>query len=374
MMELAKYSMGIGDRFGRQGRAQLRAFLMARDAGVTVVPVWNKSHREHTIVGTDPASVRREADDATAALGWGAAHHVDADHIGLGNVDPFLDACDFFTLDVAGLIDRSAGVVPAAAEAGRIYRRIAAHRGEGNFITEISMDEADAPQTPEEMRAFLSAVAGEGIPVQTIAPRFSGHFHKGVDYVGDVAGFERELEQHLEVIRWATRELGLPAGLKISVHSGSDKFSLYGPIRRAIRRHDAGLHLKTAGTTWLEEVIGLSEDGGEAMVREIVTGALGRRDELCAPYATVIDIDPARLPSAEIVARWDGEALAAALRHDPSCPRYNPHLRQLVHVAYKLAAEMGPRYLAALDRHREAIARDVTHNLFERHLRGLFLD
>ena len=90
----------------------------------------------------------------------------------------------------------------------------------------------------------------------------------------------------------------MPADLKLSVHSGSDKFSIYGPIRRAIRRTGAGLHIKTAGTTWLEELIGLAAAGGDGleMAKEIYRTALGRSDELCGPYAAVIDIDPAQLP------------------------------------------------------------------------------
>jgi hypothetical protein len=416
MLRIGKYSMGIGDRFGRQGRAQLRAVMMAKARGVEVVPVWNKSYREHMMVRTAPADVRREADQATAALGWTGAYHVDADHIGLHNVGPFLDTHDFFTIDVADFIGKEAdadavrgfvsrqarlaapleipGVeeplristarlarsarayLPAVREAGRIYRRVATARGEGRFITELSMDEVDAPQTPEDLLVILAAVAEEGIPLQTIAPRFSGLFAKGVDYRGDVAWFSRELSRTLGVIGFAARELGLPPGLKLSVHSGSDKLSLYGPIRSALRRHDAGLHLKTAGTTWLEELIGLAEGGadGLAIAGEIYAQALARRDELCEPYAAVLDLEPARLPPADTVARWDGEAFAAALRHDPACPRYNPHLRQLLHVAYKLAAEMGPRYLDALDRHEAAIARNVTANLFDRHLARVFLD
>jgi hypothetical protein len=416
MLRLGKYSIGIGDRFGRQGRAQLRALMRARERGVSVVPVWNKSYREHMMVRTAPADVRREADLATDALGWGAAYHVDADHIGLHNVGPFLDTHDFFTLDVAdfigkgedegavrGFVSRHArlsapielsGVdaplristarlaasarvyLPAVREAGRIYRRVADAKGEGKFITELSMDEVDTPQTPEDLLVILAAVAEEGIPLQTIAPRFSGLFAKGVDYRGDVAWFTRELSRTLGVIGFAARELGLPSELKLSVHSGSDKLSLYGPIRRALRRHDAGLHLKTAGTTWLEELIGLAEGGedGLAIAKEIYTQALARADELCRPYTAVLDLDPAKLPPAETVARWDGEAFAGALRHDPACPRYDPHLRQLLHVAYKVAAEMGPRYLDALDRHEEVIGRNVTENLFDRHVARVFLD
>src|SRR5207248_3658650 len=139
---------------------------------------------------------------------------------------------------------------------------------------------------------ILAAMAGEKIPVQTIAPKFTGRFNKGVDYVGDVGQFEKEFNDDLAVIAFAIKKYDLPKNLKLSVHSGSDKFSIYAPIRRALARFDAGLHLKTAGTTWLEEVIGLAEAGGDglALAKEIYAEALAHLDELCAPYAAVIDI------------------------------------------------------------------------------------
>src|SRR6185436_4804153 len=138
----------------------------------------------------------------------------------------------------------------------------------------------------------------EAIPVQTIAPKFTGRFNKGVDYVGDVAQFEREFNDDLCVIAFAIKRYGLPENLKLSVHSGSDKFSIYAPIHRALRRHDAGLHVKTAGTTWLEEIIGLAAARGDglALAQEIYAEALAHIDELCAPYASVIDIDRTLLP------------------------------------------------------------------------------
>ena len=414
-MNLASLSLGIGDRFARQGRAQLAAIVKARGLGAEIAPVWNKSNREHTIVGTRPADVRAEADTAVKALGWTGPYHVDADHIGLKTVDGFLEASDFFTLDVADFTGKPAAPVAVAAfvrthaglagtlrvpgidaplavapaqveaiarkyllavqEAGRIHRRIRDAKGEGRFIVEVSMDETDQPQTPVELLFILAAVADEGIPAQTIAPKFTGRFNKGVDYVGDAARFEHEFNDDLAVIAYAVRAFGLPEGLKLSVHSGSDKFSIYAPIRVALRRHGAGLHLKTAGTTWLEELIGLAAAGGEglAIAKDVYAGAIGRFDELCAPYATVIDIDRARLPSADAVRGWGSDAFVRALRHDPACPQYNPHLRQLLHVAYKLAAEMGARYLDALGRFEAEIARNVTENLFERHIRRLFL-
>ena len=415
-MILGKYSFGIGDRFGRQGKAQLAALIEASKHRLDITPVWNKSNREHNIIGTEPADVRREADDAVAACDWKGAYFVDADHIGLGNVDAFIDASNFFTLDVADFIGKPATQADVAAfvqkhadllgshriegmdapieidqsrlesivskylvavrQAGMIYRHIEAAKGAGRFITEVSMDETDQPQTPVEMLVILAAIADEGIPAQTIAPKFSGRFNKGVDYVGDVGQFTTEFEQDLAVIRFAVREFGLPETLKLSIHSGSDKFSIYGPIHEAIRKFDAGLHLKTAGTTWLEELIGLALAGGEGLeiAREVYITALGRMDELCGPYVTVIDIDKSQLPTPAEIVNWDGPRYAAALRHDPSCPQYNPSFRQLLHVAYKVAAEMGPRFLNALETYEPTIAENVTANIYQRHIRPLFLE
>ena len=412
---LAKYSFGIGDRFRHQGVAQLAAFVGARQLGADVVPVWNKSNREHLIVGTEPHSIRAEADAAVIALGWDLDYHVDADHIGLQTVDRFIDACDFYTLDVADHVGRAAAgdeirefvaryrayagalAIPGIAqafqvsendiadiakkyllaihEAAAIYRHVEAAKGRGRFITEVSMDETDKPQTPIELFFILAAVADRGIPAQTIAPRFSGRFNKGVDYAGDVTQFETEFNDDIAVIKFAIREFGLAPDLKLSVHSGSDKFSIFGPIARALRRHDAGVQVKTSGTTWLEEAAGLALAGGDglALAKELYRQAYARSEELCKPYAAVIDIDAARLPSPDAVDGWSGAEFAAALRHDQTCPTYNKDLRQLVHVGYKVAAEMGSRYYEALEAHEQSIAPLVTENLLEKHLKPLFV-
>lgn len=406
--------MGIGDRFGRQGRAQLAAFVRARASGREITPVWNKSHREHRIIGTGPQDVRVEADAAVRALGWTGPYHVDADHITLETVDAFIASSDYFTIDVADYVGRpaseaavsdfvarhrrlagtlripgidrdlavSADEVAAIArtylravrEAGVVYRHIEAARGRDRFITEVSVDETDTPQTPVELLVILAAIADERIPIQTIAPKFTGRFNKGVDYAGDVARFEREFVEDLAVIAFAVHEYGLPATLKLSVHSGSDKFSIYPAMARAVRARHAGLHLKTAGTTWLEEVAGLAAAGRDALalVQDIYEQAYARIEELSAPYAAVIDIDRRRLPDPATVRRWSGSDFVAALRHDPSCPAYNPHVRQLLHVGFKVAAEMGSAYLEALDAHAAVIGPLVTENLFEKHIRPLF--
>ena len=411
---LPRLSFGVGDRFAHQAAAQLAAFEQLEADGVLVAPVWNKSNREHGFVGSEPPSVRAAAAQAVEERGWGHPWFVDADHIRLETVDRFLDTSDFFTIDVADSIGNPApaaeiaafvarhpeltstlnvaGVAEplvltgdivaaiagnyllAAREAGAIHRHIAARKGRAGFVTEVSMDETESPQTPRELLVILCLLADERVPLDTIAPKFTGRFNKGVDYVGDLVAFEREFNDDLAVLAHAASDYGLPVGLKLSVHSGSDKFSLYPVIRRALERSGAGVHVKTAGTTWLEELIGLSEAGGDglALTREIYAYALGAIDELCAPYATVIDIDRARLPSAAELASWDGPRLAAAIRHLPADPRFNPHVRQLFHVSFKVAAKQGARYTDLLLAHRDIVGRQVTENLYQRHLRPLF--
>ena len=415
MLTLEKFSLGVGDRFAHQAKAQLQACVMAAARGVTVIPVWNKSNREHGIVGSKPGSVRAAADEAVRQAGWKQSYHVDADHINLGTVDGFIDASDFYTLDVADAIGQPVAVerveaflarhaelvgtvaipgilqpvtidrdaiariagkyLAAVQEAGAIYRHVREKRGSREFITEVSMDETDAPQTPPELLVILAAIADEGIPVQTIAPKFTGRFNKGVDYVGDVVQFEKEFSEDLAVIAFAIRQYGLPANLKLSVHSGSDKFSIYAPIRRALERVGAGVHLKTAGTTWLEELIGLAEAGGEGLdlAKQVYARAFEDRDALCKPYATVIDIDYAKLPAPAVVNGWSSGQFTSALRHDQKNPGFNPDLRQLLHVGFKVAAKMGDKYLTMLDKCEASISRNVTENLFERHIKPLFL-
>jgi len=173
-MNLEKYSIGIGDRFGMEGAAQLRALVEAKKLGVDIVPVWNKSNREHNLIGTSPDNVRIEADAAVSKLGWRASYYVDADHIGLATVDKFIASSDFYTIDVADYIGKPATAesidaflrdmsefkgtlqIPgvdaavevndallldvakkylyAIEEAGKVYRHIVAKKGEKRFV------------------------------------------------------------------------------------------------------------------------------------------------------------------------------------------------------------------------------------------------
>ena len=413
-MKLGKYSFGVGDRFNHEGEAQLRALIKAINQGVNVTPVWNKSNREHNIVKSEPEGTRVEAEEAVKALNWHGPYFIDADHINLSNVDRFILHSSFFTLDVAQYIGQKANdeeiedfkkscktlgeeisipgidekikitdellddvtlkYLAAIKEAGKIYRHIEDTKGVDNFITEVSMDEVETPQTPVDMFFILKMIANENIPAQTIAPKFTGRFNKGVDYAGDVNQFTKEFEQDVLVIDYAVNHFGLHEDLKLSVHSGSDKFTIYPVMAEIIKKYDKGLHVKTAGTTWLEEVIGLaiSGDGGLAVAKDIYTRALIRKDELCGPYADVIDIDDNKLPTKEKVDGWSGETFANTLRHIPDHPDYNPNFRQLIHVGYKIAAEMGEEYTNLLKKYRTVIGECVEENIYERHLKRLF--
>jgi len=411
-MKLAKYSFGVGDRFAHQGIAQLTALIKAKQKGINIVPVWNKSNREHEIIHSEPSAVRTEADNAVQALDWQDSYYVDADHINLNTVDRFIDSANFFTLDVADYIGKPATdaeiqefisinkkylgdlKIPSIAEsftiteqtiqniahkflfaikeASKIYNHIATNKDD--FIAEVSMDEVDEAQSPIELFFILSGLAHFNIPVQTIAPKFTGRFNKGVDYVGDINQFTKEFEQDLLVINFAIQEFNLPNNLKLSVHSGSDKFAIYPIMGDLIKKHNAGIHVKTAGTTWLEEIIGLALADGEALqlAKSIYEKAYQARSDLCKPYATVIDINEAELPTPADVNNWTSEKFVNTLRHIQTHPDYNPNFRQLIHVAYKIAAEYGNVYTQMLEKYNNIIGQQVTENIYQRHIARLF--
>lgn len=415
-MQIEKYSFGTGDRFGREGKAQLEAIMEMNKLGVPVVPVWNKSNREHSIIGSVPQDVKDEALKAVEACQYKGSFYIDADHINLDTVDRFIASSNFFTIDVAHFIGMKAednevkdftgryqkytgsmripgidkelsvnsafltglaeNYLVALHAVKKIYERIAKLKGDDKFVAEVSVDEAEIVQGPLELFFILAELQHLGVRVQTIAPKFSGLFAKGVDYIGDVNGFASEFEQDVAVLKHAVNELGMPANLKLSVHSGSDKFSIYPAIKKAIRKFDAGIHVKTAGTNWLEEVIGLAEAGADGLeiAKEVYARSIERYDELAGPYATVLHIDRAKLPPVNEVLQWNSSRFSDALTHNQQCAGYDANFRQLIHVGYKIAAEMGQRYHDVLIRYRSIVESKVKNNLLDRHLKPLFLD
>lgn len=413
-MKLPKYTIGVGDRFGLQGEAQLSALVEAERMGIPVHPVWNKSKREHDITGTVPDSVREEADTAVKALGWKKPYFVDADHISIDTVPSFIESSDFFTIDVAeeigkkptaeekeeflegctsylgtleipGIsqafhVDRAAleniadTYLAAVKEAGRVYRRIEREKGKDNFITEVSMDEAENSQTPVELLFILKALTAEDVPVATIAPKFIGRFNKGVDYVGNVERFKKDFHDYLDVIDFAKKEFGTSPDCKMSVHTGSDKFSIYPIMKEECELQKSGIHLKTAGTTWLEEIIGLAEagNGGLVIAKDLYARAYRHFEELYAPYASVIDVDKEALPTPDAMDSWGNKQLAAALRHDQSNNEYDPQLRQFFHISFKMVAPMWAAFKESIEENRDMVAAGVTSNLLQKHILPLF--
>jgi tagaturonate epimerase len=414
MITLGKYSIGLGDRFGHQGNAQLKAIMTAAEKGIEITPVWNKSNREHTTIGTRPEDVRKEADTAIKNAGFNKPYFVDADHINSDTVERFIESSDFFTIDLAsyigkraddegiaeflGSVDKYTGKLKipglklsfktsktqikqlaekylfASQKAWDIFRKIEKVKGRDNFIAEVSMDEVPDPQTPVELFFILKMLSSGDIPVQTIAPRFSGRFNKGVDYIGEPLKFAGEFESDLMVIDFAIKEFGLPENLKMSIHSGSDKFAIYPHINSIIKKYDKGIHLKTAGTTWLEEVIGLAESGDAALsfVKDIYFKSIDKIDELCAPYADVIDINVSSLPLKHEVSEWNSNRFADSIRHIPGNHFYNSNMRQLIHVAYKLAAEKLDEYFRLLELNEKIVSECVYENIYHRHICRLF--
>lgn len=344
-------------------------------------------------------------------LRWQAAYFVDADHITRHNVGLFIEHSDFFTIDVADYLNeppdptdltrfiqrhaeysgqlRIPGLeetfevkqgrlaeigrryLAVIHEAQRAYELIRAQKHGSPFVVELSMDEAARPLGPVELFFILAEVAVRGLPTSTVAPLFIGRLNKGVDYEDDLEAFTNNFSRILAVLRFAKEQFPLRPDLKLSVHSGSAKFSLYGPIGALLRRTGMGLH-KTAGTTWLEELGGLAEGGekGLALAKGIYQ-AYQRLAELVSPYAAVVDTHPARLPHPDEVPRWGQEDLVAALEHSPGNPCYKRDFRQLLHLAYKVAAEAGTRYTELVMKYRDIIADRVRRSTLERHIRPL---
>jgi len=168
---------------------------------------------------------------------------------------------------------------------------------------------------------------------------------------------------------------GIPAMAQGSIHSGSDKFSLYPIMHRALKRANAGVHLKTAGTTWLEEMLGLAEAGGDglAFAKALYREACSRYDEMAKPYATVIAIDRQALPAPDEVDLWGGREFVEALEHNQGCARFSIHFRQLIHISFRIAAEKRAQLLELLRANREKVEARVSYNILKRHIEPLFL-
>lgn len=416
MKNLTKYSIGVGDRFAHQGKAQLQAIIEAKKLGIEITPVWNKSNREHKITGSKPEDTRKEADETVKFMQWKGSYFVDADHINLSNVDDFIPSSDFFTIDVVEYIGKhpkkeliqsfldynrslvgklwiegipkpfeisieflksfTSKFLYAIQQAVQIYKHIKSIKGINSFITEISMDEVDIPQTPLELFFIIKTLSEYNIPINTVAPKFPGQFNKGIDYVGDISKFTKEFTEYIFVVKYAVDNFELPENLKLSIHSGSDKFKLYPIINKLIIKYNQGIHIKTAGTTWLQELKGIAMAGNDGLnlAKEIYVLAFNRYDEMVVPYSTVIDIDLNKLPPVKSVLEWSSEEFERNIDHNQEDPLYNLHFRQFMHISYKVAAEMKDNFYSLLNKYSSIIEEEVTDNILHKHIIPLFKD
>lgn len=241
--------------------------------------------------------------------------------------------------------------VAHAAEMGQAIREAA---GPAGFEIEVSVDETDSPTSPLEHLFFALELRRRGVPnVVSLAPRFIGEFEKGIDYRGDLAAFEAQLRQHAAIARtWGP--------YKLSVHSGSDKFTAYPVVGRVCGEH---LHVKTAGTSYLEALRVLARTR-PALFAEIAAYCRGRFDTDRASYhisttsAQVAALPPFASPADE----------PAYLDEVPG--------RQLLHVTFGSVLTQGvdargrsfkDGILEALHQHADLHAELLARH-FERHL------
>jgi hypothetical protein len=262
-----------------------------------------------------------------------------------------------FSLETGTLVLEEESVLRAAVKYGRavshaakMYRHLSDLMGDRSFEFEVSVDETETPTSSAEHLFVAKELQRLGVRWVSLAPRFVGRFEKGVDYIGDLDQFEREFAVHAAI----ARELG---PYKLSLHSGSDKFSVYAI---AARHAQSLLHLKTAGTSYLE-ALRATAHFDPALFREIASFALEHYETDRASYHVSARLD--RVPA---LAKLPDEALPTLLDQFDS--------RQVLHVTFGsvLTSEQGfkTRLLAGLMAHEEEHYAALERH-FVRHLEPL---
>ena len=392
-------SAGFGDRLGLATPGHVRAL---RAAGGDLAPIFaQQSIREMERTGRSPEEVLDDATWGAFAEGWQEGFGADADHL---KATEDVDACvaagyTFYTFDPGEYVDDGAEAAGASvlltaledlpwqdledlpadlkrrylhgafeaegrevsfddlslartavkygaavAHVARLYRHLEAAMGEGDFEVEVSVDETESPTTHAQHVYIATELRRLGVRWVSLAPRYVGRFEKGVDYMGDVAGFEEDIKVHAAIARTVS-----PNGpYKLSLHSGSDKFSAY----PAFVRQTGGLtHLKTAGTSYLEALRTVAALDPE-LFREIYDFSCGHFEEDRTSYHVSASLERAVQPK-ELP---DGGLPALLERFDE---------REILHVTFgsvlkearlrhrlmELLREHPERYAAGLEKH-----------------------
>ncbi|MBX3015796.1 MAG: hypothetical protein KF832_30030 [Caldilineaceae bacterium] len=392
-------SFGFGDRIGLATPGHVAAM---RAVGGAIAPIYaQQSVRENSRIGRTPQQVMDDAAWGVFQTDWRTPWGADADHVKeVAHVAPFVAAgYTFYTIDPSDHVDNAAQtdsieVLRQKAEqlpwsvlgsdyptlqdrycttpfalAGQAlifdeetllralgkYGRALAHtltitaaikRQVGNrpFDLEMSVDETDTPTSAHEHFFIANELLRQAVPVVSLAPRFVGKFQKGVDYIGDLAEFERELTKHVAIMRHFQR-------YKLSIHTGSDKFSIYG----IVHRQASGLvHVKTAGTSYLEALRVLTQVN-PLLFRRILT--LGHERFAKDRKSYFLDCQQEKVPQSNALS--DAELPALLDQFDA---------RQLLHVTFGSALDEYGTKLKAVLAANEANYAAVLVTHFRRHL------
>ncbi len=279
----------------------------------------------------------------TASLPW-QEMETNLDDLYHRLADKLVDLGSFnFTIRRDELLRSAAKYGRAVAHTVRMYRHLAQAMNHRPFEVEMSVDETETVTTLAEHVYIAHELRRLGVKWVSLAPRYVGTFEKGVDYIGNLGEFERSFAQHVAV----TRAFG---PYKLSLHSGSDKFSIY-PI--AARVAGGLVHLKTAGTSYLEALRAIAAPN-PALFREIVTFAVGRYAADRATYHVSAEVS--KMPD---IHSWPDEGLPALLD--------NFHGREILHVTFGSVLNHPPfreTFFAALRSNEETY-----YQMLEKHLR-----
>jgi len=264
-------TIGLGDRLGLATAGHIR---LIRDHDV--FPVFaQQSMRELNLTNRTYEDVIASAVWAVFREGYLKGYGADGDHLKTRVEVRYAlsSGCSMITLDCSEHIPN--GLEAVVKFTTDIYNELI--RGK-DIDFELSIDETQIPTTPEDHRFVAEALRNADVEITSLAPRFCGEFQKGIDYIGDIKQFEREYKMHTEIAE--------EYGYKLSVHSGSDKFSVF-PI---VGSESGGkYHLKTAGTNWLEAVRVIAQKSPD-LYREMHAFALENLPEARQYYHITCDL------------------------------------------------------------------------------------
>jgi hypothetical protein len=393
-----KTTAGFGDRLGLATPGHIWAIRNYP----TIAPIFaQQSVRENTRTGRTPQQVMDDALWGVFGEGWREPWGADADHLKIPEVvDDFVAAgYTFFTVDPGDHVDNDAHTAPVAeietkvqalpwdklhdtaaaieqrylsqpfdlgdititfnlitlrraaakygqaiAHAAQMYHYLAGKMQGKKFDFEVSVDETETPTSPEEHYFIAAELRRLGVQWVSLAPRFIGKFEKGVDYIGDLDALEIELEKHAAI----TRALG---PYKLSIHSGSDKFSVYPVIARLT---DGLVHLKTAGTSYLEALRTVAL-ANPALFRQILDFSRERYETDRATYHVSGQL--AKVPAADSLSDADLPNLLNQF-----------DARQVLHVTFgSVLDQFGGQLATVLENNQETYGKLLEAH-FKRHL------